>query len=145
MTAPLRNYEIGIVFHPQTPREDIETLRDRIVTGIPRLTNGVGEVFRIDEWGLRRLAYKINKQSEGIYIYMYSHMPSDVVHEVERLLNLTESVVRYLVILAEPPSEEVIAAPTDAVEEDAAEESDDEVDDEEETEDDEVTDDSDEE
>lgn len=111
MTAPLRNYEIGIIFHPQTPKEDIATIRDRIVNGIPRLSDGVGQVFKVDEWGVRRLAYAIRKQNEGYYLYLYSHMPSDLVHEVERLLNLTEAVMRYLVIQADPPAEEVAPPP----------------------------------
>lgn len=106
MTAPLRNYEIGIIFHPQTPKEDIDALRDRIVNGIPRLSSGVGQVFKVDEWGIRRLAYTIRKQNEGYYLYLYAHMPSDLVHEVERLLNLTEAVMRYLVIQADPPADE---------------------------------------
>ena len=57
-----------------------------------------GEVERVDEWGKRRLAYAINYKTEGYYVLMYIKAPSDLPREMERNLQISDSVLRYLVI-----------------------------------------------
>ncbi len=88
-----------------------------------------GEVERVDEWGKRRLAYTINYKTEGYYVLMYIKAPSDLPRELERNLQISEQVLRYLVIRYEgalpvkreplkpamPPREAAPAAPVAAV------------------------------
>ena len=57
-----------------------------------------GEVDRVDEWGKRRLAYAINYKTEGYYVLMYIKAPSSLPQELERTLQIADSVLRYLVI-----------------------------------------------
>ena len=57
-----------------------------------------GEIDRVDEWGQRRLAYAINYKTEGYYVLMYIKAPSDLPRELERNLQISDSVLRYLVI-----------------------------------------------
>ena len=57
-----------------------------------------GEVDRVDEWGKRRLAYAINYKTEGCYVLMYIKAPSSLPQELERNLQIADSVLRYLVI-----------------------------------------------
>ena len=57
-----------------------------------------GEIDRVDEWGKRRLAYAINYKTEGYYVLMYIKAPSDLPRELERNLQIADSVLRYLVI-----------------------------------------------
>jgi small subunit ribosomal protein S6 len=57
-----------------------------------------GEIDRVDEWGKRRLAYAINYKTEGYYVLMYVKAPSDLPRELERNLQIADSVLRYLVI-----------------------------------------------
>ena len=57
-----------------------------------------GEIDRVDEWGKRRLAYAINYKTEGYYVLMYIKAPSDLPRELERNLQISDSVLRYLVI-----------------------------------------------
>ena len=84
-----------------------------------------GEVDRVDEWGKRRLAYAINYKTEGYYVLMYIKAPSSLPQELERNLQIADSVLRYLVIRYEgalpakrepqkvfAPREAVDAAPT---------------------------------
>ena len=68
-----------------------------------------GKVDRVDEWGKRRLAYAINYKTEGYYVLMYVTAPSDLPKELERNLQISDSVLRYLVIRFEgelPPKRE---------------------------------------
>ena len=57
-----------------------------------------GEIDRVDEWGKRRLAYAINYKTEGYYVLMYVKAPSDLPRELERNLQIADSVLRYLVV-----------------------------------------------
>ena len=57
-----------------------------------------GEVDRVDEWGKRRLAYATNYKTEGYYVLMYIKAPSSLPQELERNLQIADSVLRYLVI-----------------------------------------------
>ena len=57
-----------------------------------------GEIDRVDEWGKRRLAYTINYKTEGYYVLMYIKAPSELPRELERNMQINDSVLRYLVI-----------------------------------------------
>lgn len=62
-----------------------------------------GTVDRVDEWGKRRLAYTINYKTEGYYVLMYVTAPAELPRELERNLQIADSVLRYLVIRFEGP------------------------------------------
>jgi small subunit ribosomal protein S6 len=57
-----------------------------------------GSVEKVDVWGRRRLAYEIDKKVEGIYAVIDLHSEPDAVVELDRQLNLNESVLRTKVI-----------------------------------------------
>ena len=57
-----------------------------------------GEIDRVDEWGKRRLAYAINYKTEGYYVLMYIKAPSELPRELERNMQINDSVLRYLVV-----------------------------------------------
>ena len=60
-----------------------------------------GVVEKVDEWGNRRLAYAINYKTEGYYVLVNFSAESEVPQEIERLLQINEQVLRYLVICLE--------------------------------------------
>ncbi|MCL2697074.1 MAG: 30S ribosomal protein S6 [Oscillospiraceae bacterium] len=57
------------------------------------------ELVSIDEWGKRRLAYPINYENEGYYVLYNFDATPDVPVEFERVINITESVLRSMVVL----------------------------------------------
>ena len=67
-----------------------------------------GKVSKRENWGLRNLAYKIQKNRKGYYTLMNIDAPADAVIEMERLMRLDENLIRYLTIkvdeLEEGPS-----------------------------------------
>ena len=81
-----------------------ETARTNLISRFSDLVvkNG-GKVDRVDEWGKRRLAYAINYKTEGYYVLMYFTAPSDLPRELERNLQISDSVLRYLVVRFEGP------------------------------------------
>jgi small subunit ribosomal protein S6 len=60
--------------------------------------NSQGQVKKIDRWGRRKLAYEIDKQREGYYVLMESQIESLSIPELERNLNLSPFILRYLVV-----------------------------------------------
>jgi small subunit ribosomal protein S6 len=87
-----------------------DTTRQELIARFSALVeqNG-GIVDRVDEWGKRRLAYPINYKTDGYYVLMYVTAPPELPRELERNLQISESVLRYLVTRFEgalPPKRE---------------------------------------
>ncbi|HOP12270.1 MAG TPA: 30S ribosomal protein S6 [Oscillospiraceae bacterium] len=91
----MANYEYVLVIDPEIGEEAVAAMVDKFKT----LITDNGEMTAIDEWGKRRLAYKINYKSEGYYVlYTFSTDKMDFVAELERVSKITESVLRWLVV-----------------------------------------------
>lgn len=58
----------------------------------------LGQVKKIDRWGRRKLAYEIDRQREGYYTLMEAEIEPKALMEIERNLNLSPFVLRYLVV-----------------------------------------------
>ena len=95
---------VFIALQDLTPAKVTE-LTDKYVSVIE---NNGGKVSKRESWGLRTLAYKINKNRKGYYTLMNIEAPADAVIEMERLMRLDENLIRYLTIkvdeLEEGPS-----------------------------------------
>ena len=77
-----------------------ETARKELIEKVSALiaANG-GEVEKVDEtWGKRRLAYAIDYKTEGWYVLVTFKAPADLPRELERNLEIYDSVIRYLVV-----------------------------------------------
>ncbi len=69
------------------------------------LKDNGGGVVDHEYWGLRTLAYKVNKNRKGHYAFMRSDSPSDAVHEMERLMRLHDDVMRVMTVRVEEHKE----------------------------------------
>lgn len=90
-------YETLFVVHPDKGgriKEFVDKFR-RVIEGLD------GTVDHVDEWGLKDLAYRIQKQAKGYYTLLQYRSSSRVVEEVERNMRLTDGVLRYLTVRAE--------------------------------------------
>ncbi len=91
----MHNYELVIIIHPDLDDEAIEQSLDRIKGWI---TDGDGNVDKIDKWGKRRLSYQIQKQNEGIYYLLDVSMLPTSIAELERNLTILEPVMRHMIV-----------------------------------------------
>ena len=89
-TAP-RHYELLLILDPNL---DERTVAPSIDTFLNVIRQGGGTVENVDIWGKRRLAFEIRKNPEGIYAVIKVTCQSAVVAELDRQLNLNESVLR---------------------------------------------------
>ena len=91
-----REYETIYILRSNVVAEDAEKVGTRVADVIARLG---GHLTQVDHWGRRQLAYKINKQSRGIFVYVKYVAFNDAVAELERNLRLMDDVIRYQTIV----------------------------------------------
>ncbi len=88
-------YESVFVTRPDLSKAEVEKLTEECTATIAA---GGGKVEKTEYWGLRSLAYKINKNSKGHYVLLGIDAPADAVKEMERTIRINENVVRNLTI-----------------------------------------------
>lgn len=90
----MKEYELTVLIHPDL-EVDLETplkkVRD-IITGAG------GEITKEDNWGKKKLAYKINREDFAVYVYMDVKLPADAPLKISNTLNITDEVLRYLLV-----------------------------------------------
>ena len=86
----MRRYELMVILDPDLEERTIAPSLDRFLTVV---TNSGGTV-KTEIWGRRRMAYEINKKPEGIYAIIDIQAEPAAVQELDRQLNLNESVLR---------------------------------------------------
>ena len=87
----MRNYEVMVILDPSLEERTIEPSLQKYLTVV---TKDGGSVDSLEVWGRRRLAYEIKKQLEGIYAVIDIDAEPAAVAELDRQLNLNESVLR---------------------------------------------------
>lgn len=90
----MNQYEIAVLYHPdlEVDLSKAEEKVQKIITG-----NG-GKIISTDNWGKRKLAYPIKKQEHAVYVFYTAEIPGEEVRKVEGTLNITDEVVRYLIV-----------------------------------------------
>lgn len=94
----MRRYEMMIILDPGLEENTIQPSLDQFLTVV---RDGGGSVDKVDVWGRRRLAYDIDKKSEGIYAVIDMMAMPDSVAELDRQLGLNEAVLRTKVLRME--------------------------------------------
>jgi small subunit ribosomal protein S6 len=88
-------YELMKIVNPELREDAVEKV-------ITRFTNNVrkndGEVIRIEDMGIKTMAYKIEKKSKGHYFLSYLEGPGKMLSEIERTLRIDENVLRFIII-----------------------------------------------
>ena len=91
----MRQYELMVILDPETEERTVDKTMDKFLTVVK---NDGGTVENVDIWGRRRLAYDIKKKSEGIYVVVNMTTEPATAQELDRQLNLNESVLRTKVL-----------------------------------------------
>jgi small subunit ribosomal protein S6 len=97
----MRRYELMLVLRPDAPDDRTQAVIERATRHV--VASG-GQIVKVAPWGRRRLAYPIERYREGSYHILVFEAPADAIDELERGLNITEEVLRYLVVRIERPA-----------------------------------------
>lgn len=90
----MKEYELTVLIRP-----DLEVDLEAPLTKIRDLvkSNG-GEIVTEDNWGKKRLAYRIKSEDFAVYVYMDIKLPAEAPLKISNTLNITEEVLRYLLV-----------------------------------------------
>ncbi len=89
----MRTYELMFISSPNSTDEDISKLTSQIEHAV---TDRGGKVVKVEPWGRRKLAYRIDKFDEGIYTLVHIEGNGHEIAEVERRLRVNDSIIRYM-------------------------------------------------
>jgi small subunit ribosomal protein S6 len=90
----VRRYELMLIIRPDAPDEKAAAVIDRTTRYV--VASG-GQIIKVAPWGRRRLAYPIDRHRDGSYHIVVFESPAEAIAELERSLQITEEVLRYLV------------------------------------------------
>lgn len=101
----MKEYELTVLIHP-----DLETDLEAPLDKVRKLVNdNGGKVVKEDNQGKKRLAYRINNQDFAIYVYMDVELPAEAPLKISNTLNITDSVLRYLLVKVDEKGRALLA------------------------------------
>ncbi|MGB4800753.1 MAG: 30S ribosomal protein S6 [Candidatus Saccharimonadales bacterium] len=90
----LNEYEIAILFDP-----GLEVDMDQATKKVEKiLTDNSGKITNTDNWGKKKLAYTIKKHDSAVYVFYTVSIPGESVRRIESILNITDEVIRFLIV-----------------------------------------------
>ena len=90
----MQEYELTVLVHPDRESDlekALKTVRDLVTT------NG-GKIAKEDNWGKKKLAYRIKKQDFAVYVLMDVELPAEAPLKISSALNISDDVIRYLLV-----------------------------------------------
>lgn len=88
-------YEMTYILNPVLDEDKFSEL----VSFVNKLIeDNDGEIVDVDEWGVKKLAYEIDKKSTGYYVNMYFEAPGEAIEVVERNMRIHDDIMRYLTL-----------------------------------------------
>jgi len=94
----VRKYEFAYILDPGL---DDAAVGESLARYVKLIQDQGGEVTQQDIWGRRKLAYEINKKTDGVYVYIRMRGTRKVVDELHRTLRFDEAVMRNLIVIDE--------------------------------------------
>ena len=90
----MATYEVMFIIDPILEDEK----KNAVVERVQEIINADGEVSSVDTWGMRKLAYPINKKNEGYYVVVEFNASADLPKELDRRLRISDDVMRHIII-----------------------------------------------
>jgi len=102
----MNQYELAVLFHP-----DLEVDLSKGEARIQKIiSDNNGKIVSTDNWGKKKLLYPIAKNESAIYVFYTVELPGTSLQKVEAILNITDEVIRYLIVKIDPKEQAKIAA-----------------------------------
>jgi len=91
----MRIYEELFIVKPDAPDEEVDQFVEQLRT---QLTTAGATVDKLEKWGKRRLAYKVDKYREGAYVLLQFSGGPELVKELERRLRVSDMVLKFITV-----------------------------------------------
>lgn len=120
----MRTYESIFIVHPEVVGDDQAAIIDKYKTV---LTDQGAEILKVDNWGVRTLAYPVKKQNKGCYVLVIFDAEPTVISEYERRMRIDDKIIKFQTVVLEngyqaPAVEETTEEPVAEESAEAAEE-----------------------
>jgi len=106
----MNKYELGVIVRADLDEETFQAEMGKVKGLVERFE---GTIDKVDEWGRRKLAYPIQKLTEGMYTFITFTAPADAPREIESRLRIMESVLRFLCIRKDEDDTATVAKPAE--------------------------------
>ena len=93
----MREYENLIIFNPESDEESISKKIDELKEFVEKK----GKVLNINKWGVRQLAYPINKKERGYYVLIEFTSEKELLSELDHKLKLSKDIIRHSIVRKE--------------------------------------------
>lgn len=90
----MKNYELIYVLRPNLDDEAKTAVLDKVKA----IIETSGEVEKVDVWGVRKLAYEIQKLNEGFYVLVNFKAATELPKELDRNLKISDAVIRHMIV-----------------------------------------------
>lgn len=101
----MKEYELTVLIHP-----DLEADLDAPLAKVRDIvTSAGGKITREDNWGKKKLAYPIKREEFAVYVYMDVELPADAPLKISNTLNITDEVLRYLLVKVDAKARAALA------------------------------------
>ena len=93
----MNKYESVVIINPSVDEEGIKSLVQKFTD----LINTDGKLEKADELGRKKLAYEIQKNTEGFYVVFYFEANPNLISELERIYRITDEIIKFMTIKVE--------------------------------------------
>ena len=100
----MKEYELTVLIHPDL-EVDLETPLNKI-RGI--ITKAGGEIVSEDNWGKKKLAYRIKKEDFAVYVYFDIKLPVEAPLKISGIFNITDEILRYLLVKVDEKNRKIL-------------------------------------
>jgi small subunit ribosomal protein S6 len=94
----MHKYELAVVLSAKLEEDDRTAALDKVKALIERFG---GQITNVDDWGKKKLAYEIQKMTEGYYYFVQFDAESTAPAEIESRIRIMDNVIRYLIVRAD--------------------------------------------
>ena len=101
----MKEYELTVLIHPDL-EVDLEAPLDKVRKLVK---DSGGNILNEDNWGKKKLAYRINGQDFAVYVAMNVELPAEAPLKISNTLNITEEVLRYLLVKVDEKGRALLA------------------------------------
>lgn len=101
----MREYELTVLFQPDLEvnlEPALKKVRDII-------TSNKGKITSEDNWGKKKLAYRIAREDFAVYVYFEVELPAQAAGKIDQTLNITDEVIRHLLASVDPKAKAALA------------------------------------
>jgi len=102
----MREYELTVLLQP-----DLEVNLDPALKKVRDIiTDNKGKITKEDNWGKKKLTYRIGREDFAVYVYFEVELPAEATAKIDSTLNITDEVMRHLLVAVDPKAKAALEA-----------------------------------